>query len=434
MRRVLLVVAASALGPMGPAFAQAAETLRRLEPVVITTSPGPDRASDELIGNATALDRAEIVENLASTLGDTLSGQPGIASTFFGQGASRPVLRGLGAERVQILTNGIGVIDVSAASPDHQAAADGIDADKIEILRGPAALAYGGQAIGGVVNVIDGLISEKLPEKPVSGDLLGAYNSVNNGTERAGRARLNTGPWVLGLSASSRDFGDYDVPGFVESGRLRAFEAVSGGAPDEEARGQVENSFLETEALGAGLSWIGERGFAGIAVRRQKATYGLPGGHEDAPAAEEETPFIDLRQNRYDARAGLDLDGDVLKRISGSLAVADYQHTEFEALAEAGTRFETTGYEARAELDHVVAGFEGALGVQVFDKALLAEGGEAFITPTDTRSVALFLYEAREWKGGFGVEGGLRAERLTHDNVVAGKAGFDLFSASAGLH
>lgn len=436
MKRVLIATAVSTQALLGAAHAQESEGLKRLETIVITTAPGPERSSDELVGNATALGRDDIVEQLAATLGDTLSGEPGITSTFFGQGASRPVLRGLGAERVQILTNGIGVIDVSAASPDHQAAADGIDADKIEILRGPAALAYGGQAIGGVVNVIDGLIAEKLPETAVSGDAFGAYNSVNEGTELAGRGMLAQGPIVLALSASQRDFGDYDVPGFVESSRLRALEASEGEAPDDEASDQVENSFLETESLAAGLSWVGEKGFAGLAIRNQKATYGLPGGHEheEVAGAEEELPFIDLEQTRYDFRAGLDLDGAILNRISGSLAVADYEHIEFEGPGEPGTRFETSGYEARGELDHTIAGFEGALGVQFFDKELLAEGDEAFITPTDTQSAAVFLYEAREWDNGFGVEGGVRAERLTHDNLVAGEAEFDLFSASAGVH
>ncbi len=441
MKRVLMVTAVSTQALMGVAHAQESETLRRLETIIITTAPGPERTSDELIGNATALERDDIVEQLASTLGDTLSGEPGITSTFFGQGASRPVLRGLGAERVQILTNGIGVIDASAASPDHQAAADGIDADKIEILRGPAALAYGGQAIGGVVNVIDGLIAEKVPDRALSGDAFGAYNSVNEGTELAGRGQIAQGPFVLALSASQRDFGDYDIPGFVESSRLRALEASEGDAPEEEASGQVENSFLDTESLAAGLSWVGETGFAGLAIRRQKATYGLPGGHAhegeeggEAEEGEEELPFIDLEQTRYDFRAGLDLDGPVLTRISGSLAVADYEHTEFEGPGEPGTRFETSGYEARGELDHTVAGFEGALGMQFFDKELMAEGDEAFITPTDTQSAAVFLYEAKEWDSGFGVEGGMRAERLTHDNIVSGEREFDLFSASAGVH
>ncbi len=449
MKRVFLATAVSTQALLGVAHAQETDSSRRLEAVLITTAPGPDRASDELIGNATALVREDIVRNLASTLGDTLSGEPGISSTFFGQGASRPVLRGLGAERVQVLTNGIGVIDVSAASPDHQVAADGIDAEKIEILRGPAALAYGGQAIGGVVNVIDGLIAEQVPDEAVSGDLLGAYNSVNEGTELTGRVRYATGPFVLALSASTRDFGNYDIPGFVESARLRALEEAEEGEAHEEgeeARDQVENSFVETDTLGAGFSWVGERGFAGIAIRSQKATYGLPGGHghgeeegeeeEDHDEEEhgDELPFIDLEQTRYDFRAGYDLGGDVIQRISGSIAYADYQHIEFEAPGEAGSRFDTKGWEARGEIDHAIAGFEGALGVQLLDKELTTEGEEAFITPTDTKSAALFLYEAREWDGGFGVEGGLRAERLTHDNSVLGEAEFDLFSGSAGVH
>lgn len=434
MKRVLMATAVSTQALLGVAHAQETETPRRLEPVMITTAPGPDRASDELIGNATALERADIVRDLSSTLGDTLAGEPGIASTFFGQGASRPVLRGLGAERVQVLTNGMGVIDVSAASPDHQATADGIDAEKIEILRGPAALAYGGQAIGGVVNVIDGLIAEEIPEQPVSGDLLGAYNSVNEGSELAGRVKYNTGPLVLALTASARDFGDFDVPGFVESARLRALEEEE-GEEHEEGRDQVENSSLDTETYGVGLAWVGERGFAGVAVRRQGAIYGLPGhSHEPEPGEEEEFPFIDLEQTRYDVRAGLDLDGDFIKRVAGSLVLADYTHTEFEAPGEPGTLFETSGVEARAEIDHEFAGFEGAIGIQLLDKELFTQGDEAFISPTDTQSVALFLYEAREWDTGFGVEGGLRAERLKHDNALAGEAEFDLFSASGGVH
>lgn len=448
MKRVLMATAVSTQALLGAAHAQDADAPRRLAPVMITSAPGPDRASDELIGNATALERADIVRDLASTLGDTLAGEPGIASTFFGQGASRPVLRGLGAERVQVLTNGIGVIDVSAASPDHQVTADGIDADKIEILRGPAALAYGGQAIGGVVNVIDGLIAESLPEAAASGDLLGAYNSVNDGTELAGRAKFATGPIVFAVTASQRDFSNYDVPGFVESARLRALEEAEEpevpGEEHEESIGQVENSYLNTETYGAGLSWVGDQGFAGIAIRSQEATYGLPGhahhAHEEEapvpgdPPAEEELAFIALEQMRYDLRAGLNLDGNILKRVTGSVALADYSHTEFEGPGEPGTLFETSGVEARAEVDHEIAGFQGAFGFQVLDKELFTEGDEAFITPTDTQSVALFLYEAREWDSGFGVEGGLRAERLRHDNSVAGEAEFDLFGASAGLH
>lgn len=449
MKRMLMVTAVSAQALLASAaHAQGAEPDRRMEPVIITTAPGPDRSSDELIGNATALGREQIVRTLSATLGDTLSGEPGVSSTYFGQGASRPVLRGLGAERVLVLTNGIGVIDVSAASPDHQVTADGIDANKIEILRGPAALAYGGQAIGGVVNVIDGLIAEELPEKAVSGEGFGAWNSVNEGTELGGRVNLATGPFVLALTASKRDFGDFDIPGLAESRQLRHREELEHDHDEEDedhdhedaGAGFVPNSFLETETYGAGLSWVGDRAFAGLAVRRQTALYGLPGAHaheheeEEEGEEEEGAPFIDLEQTRYDFRGGIRFDGPVLKALTATLSYSDYEHIEFEAPGEAGSMFKTDGLEGRVELDHAIAGVEGAVGVQFLDKSLDASGAEAFLTPTDTKSFAVFIYETKDWESGFGIEGGARLETLQHDNQVEGKVDFNLFSASAGIH
>lgn len=440
------------------AFAQADEF--RLDTIIIT-APGPDRSADELIGNASLVDREELLGDLTASLGDTLDKQPGVASTAFGQGASRPVLRGLGAERVQVLTNGIGVIDASAASPDHQVAADGIDADKVEILRGPAALAYGGQAIGGVVNVIDGLIVEELPDEPFSGDAFAAYNGVNEGTELGGRAQFTTGPIVFSLSASQRDFEDYDIPGYAESERqidlihqiIHETGAEHNHAEDH-PRDTMPNSFVETETLAGGLSWVGERGFFGVAVRQQNGTYGLPGHshaheheheeeedhdeeHEEEEhdhEHEEESPFIDLEQTRVDLRGGMIFEQGFFTEISGALAIADYEHTEFEAPGEPGTVYETDGVEGRIEAGHRFGEFEGAIGLQYLDKELSAFGDESFITPTSTNSVAAFLYETREWEHGFGLEGGLRLESTELDNKFQGTKNFDLVSGSLGLH
>jgi iron complex outermembrane receptor protein len=448
MKQLLLLAASSAVLD-GFAHADAPEEKDLRQQSVIVTAPGPDRLEGELIGNATAIGREGIVETLGPTLGDTLDRQPGVSTTFFGQGASRPVLRGLGAERVQVLTNGIGVIDVSAASPDHQAAADGIDAEKIEILRGPAALAYGGQAIGGVVNVIDGLLPETLPEKPVSVDLLGAYNSVSEGTELSGRFQGVQGPIVLTLTASQRDFNDYDIPGMAESARQHAAEEAEEGEAHEEeehADGTVENSFVNTNTYAGGLSWVGDNAYLGIAVRRQEAQYGLPGaahehGDEDGDEGEahegeehgEENPFIDLEQTRYDLRGGIRLDNGFLKEITGTVSQADYEHTEFEAPGEPGTVYKTDGTEARVEASHELGRVKGAFGLQYSDKTLDAFGDEAFITKTDSENIGAFLYETMEWDNGFGLEGGARIEQVTRDNI-AGNTDFDLFSASLGAH
>ena len=451
MNRKLLMAAAAAPLLIGAANAQSSDDDERRESTVIVTAPGPERSADELVGNATALDREEILETLSGTLGDTLDRQPGVSTTFFGPGASRPVLRGLGAERVQGLTNGIGVIDVSAASPDHQVTADGIDAEKIEILRGPAALGYGGQAIGGVVNVVDGLISEELPEEQMSGEVFGAYNSVNEGTELAGRGQFTAGQLVFTVSGSMRDFDNYDIPDFAESSKLRALEEAEGGEEgeeEEEVRGTVENSFVETQTLAAGVSWVGDDAFFGVAVRQQTAEYGLPGhGHEEEHGdeeggegeaveeeEEEENPFIDLEQTRVDIRGGVTVDNGFLTDVIGTLAIVDYEHTEFEAPGEAGTVFENSGVEGRVEFDHTFAGFEGAFGVQYSDREFSAIGEEAFVTPTDIQNWGVFLYESQELDNGVGIEGGLRLDGVEYDNEAFGSADFDLISASFGAH
>lgn len=456
--KLLLLSAASVPLLAGMALAQSGDEPRREETIIVSI-PGPDRAADELVGNATQINREELVETLSGSLGDTLAGQPGVSTTFFGQGASRPVLRGLGAERVQVLTNGIGVIDASAASPDHQVAADGIDAEAIEILRGPAALAYGGQAIGGVVNVIDGLIAEELPEEAFSGEGFGAYNSVNEGTELGGRFQAVSGPFVFTLSASARDFGDYDIPGFAESAGLMALEEAEEEEHDEEegeehdhdeeeeVYGTAENSFLETQTLAAGLSWVGDNAFLGVAVRQQTAEYGLPGhGHEheeeegeehdeaEHEEEEEESPFIDLEQTRIDLRSGIEFGETGFTDLTATLAIVDYEHIEFEAPGEAGTIYETEGVEGRVELGTAFGGLLGAAGIQFIDKTLDADGEEAFISETDTQSFGAFVYQTREWDSGFGVEGGLRLESVELSNVDQGSMDYDLFGGAFGLH
>jgi iron complex outermembrane receptor protein len=413
--------AAVAVAPLiaGMAHAQAEDEVRIEQPVIVTL-PGPQRTAGELVSNVAALDRKEIVESLSSTLGDTLDRQPGVASTSFGQGASRPVLRGLGAERVQVLTNGIGVIDVSAASPDHQVAADAIDAQKVEILRGPAALVYGGQAIGGVVNVIDGLIMEDLPKRTLGGEAYAASNSVNDGTEAGARVQVVKGALVATLTGSTRDFGNYDIPVPAQSDRLRAQTGDPAGP-----NGELPNAFVQTNSLAGGLSWVSDRGFLGGAVRQQSSQYGLP---------LEETAFIDLKQTRFDLRGGIDLDNGFLTNITAAGSVADYEHTEFEEPGEPGTIFKTQGSEGRIEVGHILGPLLGEFGIQYADTSLDAIGEEAFITPTDTTSVGVFLYETKDWDNGLGIEGGIRGEQVDLDNRDGGSVSFDLFSASAGMH
>jgi len=429
--RLAIGVAAVALAAPGAFAQQATASPPAVEAedsagrdVVVVTGVGPVRTSDELIASTTVLNSDAVVERLAGGLGDTLAGLPGVASTSFGPGASRPIIRGLGAERVQVLSNGIGVIDASAASPDHAVTSDPLGAERIEILRGPASLAYGGGATGGVVNVIDGLIREELPKEAVSGAVYGALTSADEGKQVAGRVVGTAGNFVGVLNGSWMDAGDIDIPGYALSSAARAEEVAEGHDPAEFANGTLPNSSVETKSLSGGLSWVGENAYLGGAIRRAENTYGI---------VAEENAFIDMEQTRYDVRGGIDFDGPI-SSLKASGSVVDYEHTEFEAPGEPGTKFTNEGWEARVEAGHAPMGLlEGSIGLQASKRDFAAVGDEALIGRTETENTGLFVFET--WDAGeWGLEGGLRFDQTDIDNADFGKRGFESWNASFGAH
>jgi iron complex outermembrane receptor protein len=424
-----VAIGALGLGSVGaPAHAQTADQAapapEEFGEVVVVTGIGPARSSDELIASTTVLDTSDVIERLSGGLGDTLAGLPGVSSTAFGPGASRPIIRGLGAERVQVLINGIGVIDASAASPDHAVTGDPLGAERIEILRGPASLAYGGGAIGGVVNVIDGLIVDQLPSETLSGAVYGALTSVDDGKQAAGRLVASTGSLVAVVNGSWLATDDIDIPGFALTEAARA-DAIAGGAdPADFANGTLPNSGVENRSLSAGLSLVGDSAFVGAGVRRLDSTYGIPF---------EDEAFIDLEQTRYDMRGGLIFNGPI-RSLKGWGSVVDYTHTEFEDPSTPGTMFTSEGWEGRVELGHApFAGLEGSIGVQASERDFAAVGAEALISPTETKPTGFFVFETYD-QGDWGLEGGLRFDDVELDNIVAGRRSFEAWNASVGAH
>lgn len=413
--------------------------------VVVITGIGPARASGELIASTTVLGREAITETMSGGLGDTLAGLPGVSTTAFGPGASRPVIRGLGAERVQVLTNGIGVIDASAASPDHAVTGDPLGAERIEILRGAATLAYGGGAAGGVVNVIDGLILERLPTKPVEALGYAGYTSVDDGQTYALRGTGTSGPLVGVVSWTKRTTGDLQIPGHAESNILHeAEEAEHGHAHERDGvKGTLINSGVESQSLSGGLSLVGDTAFIGVAVRGSESRYGLVGGHAHEEEGElavlavgeaAEQPFIDMKQLRIDLRGGMDIAAGPITRIVTSLSTVDYEHTEYEGPGEPGTVFTNTGHEFRLEAEHAEIGAHaGSIGVQTSRRDFRAVGDEAFVTPTITEAAGAFIFETYEM-GEWGLEGGLRYDRVDLRNEVLGTKSFDTLNASFGWH
>lgn len=398
-----------------------------LSKVVVTAAPYAVSA-DNLTASVAIVDRTDLDLAPPTGLGDLLSGMPGVRSTAFGAGASRPVVRGLAGPRVQVLTNGVGQIDASALSPDHQVATDPGEAERIEVLRGPAALAYGGSAIGGVVNIIDDRIASRAPEGGYSGRLLASGATGDDSYAVSGAIHAAVGPLVLTLDGLKRVADDYDIPVFPESRRLLASE----GETAEGGGGKLANTAVDLKAIGAGVSYVGADGFIGVSVKKTDTRYGVPGhAHEEAGAEAEGPVTIGLTQTRIDLRGEYDKAIGPFAKVRLSAGHADYEHTEFEGQA-VGTKFTSDGYEGRVELVQAErGGWKGAVGVQALRRNFDAQGDEAYVPKTRITEYGAFTQQRVE-KAGWGYEGGLRIDYRDLDSVK-GQADFTNLSGSIGV-
>ncbi|MDO9607805.1 MAG: TonB-dependent receptor, partial [Brevundimonas sp.] len=315
----------------------------------------------------------------------------------FAPGASRPVIRGLSGPRVQVLTNGIGLIDASSVSPDHAVATDPAEASRIEIIRGPATLVYGGSAIGGVVNVIDERIPTSIPEGGMSGVVSTQASSVDDGRSAFGRVTLGSGNFAFNIDGVKRKTDDYDIPAPALSARKAAADGVERGEG-----GSQPNSYSDLEAWGVGGSYIGDKGFLGASYKNTDSEYGT---------VAEETVFIKLNQERYDVRGEYRFDDGPFSALRGSYGHADYTHTEFEDVGEPGTVFNSDGWEGRVDLVQRTRGdWNGAVGVQSLSRNFQAIGEEAFVPTTDIDELGVYTVQRLD-RQGYGFEGGLRYDR-----------------------
>ncbi|HYG26592.1 MAG TPA: TonB-dependent receptor [Caulobacteraceae bacterium] len=416
--RIAYLTAASVLALTAPAAAQQTQ----VEEVIVTAAPYAV-SLDALTGSIDVVSAEDLATGVPGGLGDVLAGMPGLRSTAFGPGASRPVVRGLAGPRVQVLTNGIGMIDASSLSPDHQVASDPSEAHRIEVLRGPAALLYGGSAIGGVVNVIDERIATSRPNG-LDGRVTASASSVDDGYALSGDLHAPLGPLVLTLDAAHRASDDYRIPVFPEARRVLEAEGEEPGpAPDT-----LENTGVDLTAYGAGLSWVADSGsFLGASVKKTESEYGVPGHAHEGEA----NVTIGLEQTRYDIRGELHRDLGFFDTARLSAGAADYTHTEFEG-AEVGTRFMSQGMEARLELVQPKrGGWDGAVGFQGLKRELDAVGEEAYVPASEIAELGAFTMQRLDL-GRWGFEGGLRLDRRELESAVASRQ-FTNVSASGGV-
>ena len=358
------------------AQAQGSGTDKVLTPVVVTATPFENRGELDMAQPVSVLRGDDLRRKREASLGDTLSRELGVASSSFGPGAGRPIIRGLDGPRIRVLENGIGTLDISSISPDHAVTTESLNASQIEILRGPATLLYGSGASGGVVNVVNNRIPSQLFKSP-KGDLEVRGNTATE--ERTGAfnaaGSMRQMSWSIGGFRRKTD--DYHIPG-------RANESDPASP-----KGIVENSAVNSGGLSGGASFVGERGFLGGSVGHLESKYGIPGP---------EGARIDLKQTRYDFSSELDKPVAGFEKLKVRMGYNDYKHAEIERTGEIATRFKNQAIESRAELLHEpLANWKGVIGVQFRDRHFSALGEETVVPVTKSHSVGVFLVEERNW-------------------------------------
>jgi len=434
---------------------------------IVVRAAGLDRL--DVLAGTSVVDGDEFQRNIGGQLGEVLAKLPGVSATSFTPGASRPILRGFGGDRVRVLSDGLGSADASSTSSDHAVAIDPLVTERVEVLRGPAVLLYGSQAIGGAVNVIGKRIPLRPVDEPIHVDALVAMDSAADKREIGASIDVPLAPNVaFHVDGSYHETGNLEIPGYVASEHLReqllasAEEEAEEGHLDEaeeflesaNARGELPNSWTEATSFGTGVAFFSGESSLGVSFGYYDTSYGIPGlhgvghvhahdeegeedehdhDHEEAEHEEEGDVTIGLKQYRADLRGVLDLGDGFFDSLQTRWGYSDYTHTEFEG-EETGTVFDVSSVEGRVELvQSRRGGWQGSIGGQYYHQDFSALGEEAFVPPNTTEQFALFTVQEFYFDP-FELELGGRYEHSDVALVEQGqKRDFDTFSGSLGL-
>lgn len=365
----------------------------------------------------------ELISRQASTIGDTLANELGVHNASYGPGVGLPVLRGLSGVRVQLSEDGIGAWDASSISPDHATVIEPVLAKSIKVIKGPASVIHGNNAIGGVVEVISERIAKSLEFKPLSSvfELRKEVNNIHSRQTYVGKVRAEEDRWVLQIDGFRRLSDDMSIPELaIEE---EAVDQIFGIKNTDNTFGTVLNTDSETENASLALSYIEDDFFIGFSSGFINSEYGMPPGPHveppDSPGHSHSHPVggaiqalakvrIDLEQDRHIFKMGGNIDNSGVTDFELTIARINFEHLEFEQGMDGnfidGTLFLNDVFEIKAELNHTLFNVlndqhGGKIGLQWVDREFSAKnqrslgGGENFIPATDQHSIGFFFYD-----------------------------------------
>jgi iron complex outermembrane receptor protein len=379
--------------------------------IVVT---GVRRAAGDVLGGVSVLDKEQLLHDTRPSIGETLQSQPGVTASSFGPTASRPILRGLQGERVRVLVDGIGSLDLSSSDPDHAVPINPLTAERIEVLRGPSALLFGSSAIGGVVNVIDTRIPRAVPTKPIKVDAVLNYGSAAN--ERSGNLSVDVplgGHFVAHADGAYSKFDDLHVGGHLLSPDLREQAEAS---PDPEIqeladlKDKLPNTGGRLADVAGGLAYVDGDLNIGLSVTHHTFKYGVPIRFSLDPDIEAEEPTLVGRQTRADARVNVPLGDGFFKIFEFRGGIGKYHHDELEEDGSVGSSFRTRAGEMRGDVVQNERGaWGGTTGVQFSRQRIFLAGDEKYLPDSTNRQLGLFTLQSLVL-GKVRLEGGARIE------------------------
>ncbi len=379
--------------------------------ITVTGAASADDAAPAAGAPQSVLSGPALRSRVGATLGATLADEPGLGNASFGPNVGLPVIRGQGGSRVRVLQGGMGTHDASAVSADHGVMLEPALAEQVTVHRGPAAIRFGGGAIGGAVEVEERRIPLSRPAA-----LRGRAEARAGSDGRLGLVRLD-GPagdrLAWHVDVHGRHSPDAHIPGWSidEDAIRRQFQLVN----TRNHWGRVDNSNARTEGGALGLGRVDERSAFGLAVSRLTQNYGIPpGAHSHADSGSQaggadEAVRIAAHQQRVDFQGEVDLSARGWTQLRTRISQVNYRHTEADA-GITSTQFRNRVLEGRVELDHHLSrGLEGVVGLQWQDRLFSALGREAFVPETRVHSAGLFATAQGRW-GRWQLDGGLRAD------------------------
>ena len=381
---------------------------RSHERVTVSASAN-DATPFETFGQVSSYEGLALQNESARNLGELLEGTTGVAVRSFGPGSARPIVRGFDGDRVLTMEDGVRTSDLGSQSADHGVPVDPLQAERVEVVRGPATLLYGSNAIGGTVNVIS--MASHLAHSPPPGFRGQAnldYSTADEGIRGGVRAQASGRNWFAWGGGNANRTQDYDSPA-----------------------GVVENTQSSMNQGEAGFGLFGERAWLSGTVRLDDARYGVPFagdfhgshvGHDHGPVGDEETLSVDVTMNRRQFRTDFGFRGlgFLFDEVEFTVRYADYDQDEIETFEASGeeivaTHFDNRSVVFRGELRKPAGRVNSRVGVWGNVRDYEAWGHEALAPETRQNAFAAFTYNEIEANEGLDLLLGARAERNAYD-------------------